>query len=143
MSGIFDDLNRTEYVIDESGVKVPHSDFDRSAEYYDRIRSEDNYTGDQYADMCAFKDRTIALYDKRWQSARAVIDLVGAEIDIGPATCGLHLYGLVQCKSGVFESPLATRIQEWFDKSGQKVKLKRRVSELEQQLDALRNALRY
>ena len=140
MSGLFEDMTRTEYTIDEIGLKVPLSDFERPKDYYSKIR-ERTYTGDEYADMCFFKDRGTALYDKRWKSAKAVIDLIAAEIDIDPETCGLYLYALVQT-CGEFSSPLVEKMRTWFDRSGDKVKLKKRIAELEAQLDALRSALK-
>ena len=128
MSEIFENLTKTEYVIDQSGIKIPHSDFDRPSDYYDKLRDK-TYTGDYYANMCAFKDKSIALYDKRWKSAKAVIDLIASEIDIDPEKCGLYLYVLDQ-RCGEFESPLVNKIREWFDKSGEKVKLKKRIKML-------------
>ena len=140
MSELFENLTKTEYVITESGIKIPHSDFDRPADYYDKLRDK-TYTGDEYVSMCAFKDKSTALYDKRWKSAKAVIDLIASEIDIDPEKCGLNLYALYQ-RCGEFESPLVNKIREWFDKSGEKVKLKKRISELETQVAVLRSALR-
>lgn len=136
---IFKDIMRTEYTISESGIKVPASDFDRRPSYYDKLRTGAR-TGDEYADMCALKDKSIALYDKRWQSAKAVIDMVAKEVDVNPeATC---VYGLSQNGNGEFESPLVDKMRTWFDKSGDKVKLKKRISELEAQIDTLRTLLK-
>lgn len=140
MSELFENLTKTEYVIDQSGIKIPHSDFERLADYYDKLRDK-TYTGDDYANMCAFKDKSTALYDKRWKSAKSVIDLIASEIDINPEKCGLYLYALNQ-RCGEFESPLVNKIREWFDKSGEKVKLKKRISELETQVALPRSALR-
>lgn len=139
MKELFADIMRTEYTIDECGIKVPYSDFDRPPEYYAELRKR-TYTGDEYADMCMFKDRGTALYDKRWKSAKAVIDLIAKEIDIDPWNCGLYIYALVQTR-GEFISPLVEKMRAWFDKSGDKVKLKRRITELEAQLFALRAAI--
>jgi 3-oxoacyl-ACP reductase-like protein len=140
MDNIFTDLNRTEYVVDESGIRIPHSDFDRPSTYYDKLRDR-TYTGDEYANMCSFKDKNTALFDKRWQSAKAVIDMIATEVNINPETCGLYLYALVQ-KQGEFESPLVEEMRKWFDKSGDKAKLKKQIKDLETQIDALRAVLR-
>lgn len=140
MNELFKDITRTEYIVDEGGFKVPHSDFDRSPEYYAKMR-EKTYTGDEYADMCRFKDKSLALYDRRWKSAKAVIDLVAQAIGEDPETTGLFLYGALQIK-GEFTSPLVEKMEHWFDKSGDKVKLKRRIAELEAQLTALQAAIR-
>lgn len=141
MDNIFENLTRTEYVVTESGIKIPHSNFDRPKDYYDKLRDR-TYSGDEYANMCAFKDKSTALFDKRWQSAKAVIDLVAAEINIDPENCGLYLYALDQTAKGEFESPLVEEMRKWFDKSGDKVKLKKQIKDLEAQVDALRAALR-
>ena len=53
----------------------------------------------------------------------------------------LHIYGLLQIR-GEFRSPLIDRIRDWFDKSGDKVKLKRKIKELEQQVDLLKAMLK-
>jgi hypothetical protein len=140
VSELFKNLTRTEYMIDSSGIKVPHSDFDRSNDYYDKFRHR-TYTGEEYADMCAFKDKSIAMFDKRWKSAKAVIDLIAAEVNIDPEDCGVYLYALTQSKEN-FESPLVAEMRTWFDKSGDKAKLKKQIKDLEAQVDALRAALR-
>lgn len=140
MNEIFENLTKTEYVISPSGVKVPYSEFDREEYYYDRLRSK-TYTGDEYVEMAKFKDKGLALYDKRWKSAKAVIDLIATEVGIDPEKCGLNLYILSQ-KNGEFESPLINKMHEWFDKSGDKVKLKKRISELEAQVEMLKNLLK-
>lgn len=140
MNELFSGVTRTEYIIDECGLKIPYSDFDRPDEYYIDLLNR-TYTGEQYADMCKFKDKTIALYDRRWKSAKEVIDLIAREIDIDPETSGLYLYGVMQVK-GEFSSPLVERMRNWFDKSGDKVKLKKRITELEAQLEALRAAIK-
>jgi hypothetical protein len=140
MDDLFDNIQRIEYTVSPSGIKVPYSDYDQPDEYYDRYRNR-TYTGKEFAEMCIMKDRLIALYDKRWQSARAVIDLIAAELEIDPENCGLNLYALKQV-NGEFESPLVNEMRGWFDKSGDKAKLKKRIKDLEAQVDALRAALR-
>jgi 3-oxoacyl-ACP reductase-like protein len=136
---LFEGLTKTQYVI-QNGIKIPYSDFDRPADYYDKLRDR-TYSGDEYANMCAFKDKSTALFDKRWKSAKEVIDLIASEIDIDPEKCGLYLYALKQ-RDGEFESPLVNKMREWFGKSGEKVKLKKRISELETEVSVLRSALR-
>ena len=138
--GLFSDMmERTQYTIDDNGLRIPYSDFDRPKDYYDSLR-ERTYTGDEYVAMCAFKDKTISLFDKRWKSAKAVIDLVAAAVGIVPEKCGLLLYGTMQ-ENGESASPLVEIMDKWFDKSGDKAKLKRRITELEAQLEALRAAI--
>ena len=139
MDEIFDGVTRVEYTITASGIKVPHSNFDRPESYYDGVRAH-THTVDQYAGMCRFKDKTIALYDRRWQSAKAVIDLIAKELSIDPENCDICLYGLSQ-NGDEFRSPLVDKMLAWFDRSGDKVKMKKRIAELEGQLEALRLAI--
>lgn len=140
MSELFENLTRTEYMVDPIGIKIPHSDFDRPDDYYDKLRNR-TYTGDEYAQMCKFKDKSLVLYDRRWKSAKAVIDLIAAEVNIDPERCDKYLYALVQVK-GEFKSPLVNELRSWFDKSGDKVKLKKQIKDSEAQINALRAALR-
>ena len=138
MNDIFENVGRIEYTISKSGFKVPHSDWDRDESYYEEHAIHD-YTGEDFVRMCRFKDRSVALFDKRWKSAQAVIDLVAYELGIEP---DITLYGLIQQSNGDFSSPLIEAMRQWFDKSGDKVKLKKRIRELEAQVDALRAVLR-
>jgi len=139
MDEIFDGVTRVEYTITAGGIKVPYSNFDRPESYYDGVRAH-AHTADQYAGMCRFKDKTIALYDRRWQSAKAVIDLIAKELSIDSENCDICLYGLSQ-NGGEFSSPLVDKMLAWFDKSGDKVKMKKRIAELEVQLETLRAAI--
>ncbi len=138
---IFENIEKTEYTISESGIKVPYSDWDRPQEYYNKIEDR-TYTTQEYINMCRLKDRNTALFDKRWKSAQAVIDLVAKEININPQTCGLMLYGVHQKPNGELYTPLAEEMRKWFDKSGDKVKLKKRITELEAQIEMLKNMLK-
>lgn len=132
---------RTEYIITEGGIRIPYSDFDRPKDYYADIRKK-TYSGDEYADMCRFKDQSTAMFDKRWKAAKDVIDMIALEIGIDPRNTGEYLYGPYQERSGEFRSPIVEKMRMWFDKSGDKVKLKKRITELEAQLYALRAAIR-
>lgn len=138
-SNLFDGITRTEYTVSEGGYKIPHSDFERPEKYYEDI--EMPVVGD-YRKMLRFKDKNTALFDKRWKAAKEVIDMIAREIDIDPENCGLYLYGPVQRPGGGFESPLVEKMRGWFDKSGDKVKLKKRIAELETQVSALRELLK-
>lgn len=140
MNDLFSGVTRTEYIIDECGLKIPYSDFDRPKEYYDDLCNR-TFTSKQYAEMCALKDKLLTLYDRRWKLAKEVIDLIAREIDIDPEDTSHYLYGVMQVK-GEFSSPLVERMRNWFDKSGDKVKLKKRITELEAQLEALRAAIK-
>ncbi len=132
---IFDDVFRTEYVV-KDGHKMPLSDFDRPDEYYARHQQQ-TYTGEQYARMLKFKDRGTAMFDKRWKSAKEVIDQVAREVNIDPEKTGLYLYG-VGCGE---DTPLVAEMRKWFDKSGDKVKMKKRIADLEAQVETLKALL--
>lgn len=132
---LFDDVLRTEYVI-KDGYKMPFSDFDRPDEYYTRLHRE-TCTGEDYARMLKFKDRSTAMFDKRWKSAKEVIDRVAREVNIDPEKTGLYLYG-VGCDE---DTPLVAEMRKWFDKSGDKVKMKKRIADLEAQVETLKALL--
>ena len=108
------------------------SEFDRPEEYYDKIEMPP--TVEKYREMLRFKDRGTALYDKRWQAAVAVIDLIATRLDI--ADKGHYLYGLVDDRS-----PLVDKMDDYFDRSGDKVKLKKRIAELENENHVLRSLI--
>lgn len=105
------------------------SDFDRPAEYYEEIQMP--VIGD-YRDMLRFKDQSTARYDIRYQAAKAVIDLVADRI--GLQDKGHYLYAP---SNG--SSPLVEKLDEYFDRSGDKVKLKKRIEELEYENQVLRS----
>jgi 3-oxoacyl-ACP reductase-like protein len=106
------------------------SDFDRPKEHYDSCVKE--LSGEQWRDLCVFKDKNTALFDKRWQSAKAVIDIVACRIGIPPLETGHFLYSLIHGRS-----PLADKLDDYFDHSGDKAKLKKRIGELEAEVKAL------
>jgi hypothetical protein len=108
------------------------SDFDRPPEYYDDIE----IPFDKWREICRFKDQATALFDRRWQEATAVIDLVARKIGIDPDTTGDWLYGLYDDET----SPLADKLDEYFDR-GDKVKLKKRIDELETENRILRSLI--
>jgi hypothetical protein len=110
------------------------SDFDHPEDYYDTLE----ISPDQWRGLCKLKDKTLALFDRRWHSAMEVIDLIARRIGIDPETSGLYLYGLIDG-----ESPLAGKIDEYFDRSGDKVKLKRAIDDLERENAVLRSLIKY
>lgn len=113
----------------------PVSEFSRPKEYYDKIEMPS--VGD-YRDMLRFKDKSTAMYDKRWQCAKAVIDAIARRIGIDPETSGLYLY----CPDNIHgDSEMLRKIDEWFDKSGDKVKLKKKISELASENTVLRSLI--
>ena len=105
------------------------SEYDRPDEYYQEIQMP---TVGDYREMLKFKDHSTAIFDKRWQAAIAVIDLVAERI--GLQDRGLHLYAPLNGSS-----PLVEKLDEYFDRSGDKVKLKKRIEELENENRVLRS----
>ena len=119
--------------IDENGIPYFTSDFDRPESYYEG-KTESHLMS--YAEMMRFKDQNTALYDKRWQAACEVIDLISSRVGVDADALGLNLYGLDS--EG---SPLVNRLDDYFDRSGDKVKLKKRIDELENENRVLRSVI--
>jgi hypothetical protein len=92
-----------------------------------------------YRNMLRFKDKNTALFDKRWQAAKLVIDAIARYVGIDPDTCGMYLYAPDDDKG---DSEMLRRLDDWFDKSGDKVKLKKRIDELERENETLRSIIR-
>lgn len=118
--------------MNEQNLSSYESGFDRPDDYYDRP----GLTVDFLVSLCKLKDRSTAMFDKRWQSAKDVIDLVAKRIGIDPDDTDHWLYGLVDGRS-----PLADKLDEYFDRSGDKVKLKKRIDELETENSVLRSLI--
>jgi len=117
----------------ESGIRGYSSDFDRPDSYYEK-------EGVNWKDVAKIKDRSTALYDKRWQAACEVIDIVARKVGIDPQESGLWLYGVDwDSKAKLASSPLADKIDEWISRGGDKAKLKKRISELEAENQVLRS----
>lgn len=119
----------------KDGIRGYSSDFDRPDSYYEA-------EGVNWQDLAKLKDRSTALYDKRWQAACEVIDIIARKVGIDPQESGLYLYGVDwDSKTKAASSPLADKIDSWFDKSGDKVKLKKRIDELENENQVLRSLI--
>lgn len=117
----------------ENGIRGYSSDFDRPDSYYEK-------EGVNWQELAKLKDRGTALYDKRWQAACEVIDIIARKVGIDPDKTGLCIYGVDwDGRTKTASSPLADKIDEWFDKSGDKVKLKKRIDELENENRVLRS----
>jgi len=124
----------------EDGYRGYHSDSERPDSYYKELEESE---GVSYAQMAKLKDRATALYDKRWQAACEVIDLVTSRVGVNATELGLYLYGVTwDYNAKTASSPLVDKIDEWFDKSGDKVKMKKQLSELEKENTLLREMLR-
>lgn len=128
---LFADIPDTVYVV-RDGYRDFASHYDHDKGFYD------SYAPAEFARFAQYKDRTISMYDRRWQSAKAVIDLVAQEVFIDPDTTNVSLYGLRSDGS----AHLVDAIRRWSDKSGDKAKLKKRVAELENQVEMLKQMLK-
>lgn len=98
---------------------------------YDTLPKED------LAMLCRIKDKSNDLFVRRYEAARAVIDIISRQVGIDPDTTGGSLYYPNLDGS----SDIAQRIEEWVSRSGDKAVLKKRVQELEQENLILRSLL--
>ena len=89
--------------------------------------------------LCRLKDKNNDLFVRRTEAARAVIDLIARKVGLDPENYGLCLYYL----DGDYEdsSPIVRKLDEWLDRSGDKVQLKRRIQELENENRVLRSVI--
>ena len=123
----------------ENGIRGYHSEFDRPDSYYEAI---DFPTIGTYRDWLKFKDQNTMIYDKRWQAACEVIDIIAKRLGIDTETCGLSLYGADwDSKTKTASSPLADKLEDLLDRSGDKVKLKKQIADLENENSVLRSVL--
>lgn len=109
------------------------SDFEHEDSHYDKR----NISLDGYAVICRMKDKTNAMLDRRLQAAREVIDLIAERIGINPQDTGFFLYAPDYDGS----SPLLRKIDEYFSRGGDKVKMKKRIAELENENQVLRSLI--
>jgi len=98
---------------------------------YDTLPKED------LATLCRIKDKSNDLFVRRYEAARAVIDIISRQVGIDPDTTGRSLYYPNLDGSSV----IARRIEEWVSRSGDKAVLKKRVQELEQENLMLRSLI--
>lgn len=97
----------------------------------------DTFSSDTLADFCRMKDRSNDMYFRRYQAAKDVIDLVAKQVNIDPDNTSFWLYA-PDCDGS---SPIIHKIEEYFSRSGEKVKLKKRIDELEKENALLRSLL--
>lgn len=102
-----------------------------------RDPSRYDFLGQSAATICKMKDRTITLFEKRYHAAREVIDIIAKRVDIDPEDTGFWLYAPDLDGS----TPIVAKMDDYFSRSGDKVKLKKRISELEEENRILRSLL--
>lgn len=127
---------RERYIINEKEIEL--------LKRYEGIMSQNNdpyrystFSKETLEGFCRIKDRSNDLFYKRFQAAREVIDLIAEKIGIDPENTSFWLYA-PDCDG---TTPIIKRIEEWFSRSGEKAKLKRRLQELEQENELLRSLI--
>ena len=97
----------------------------------------DGFPVESLAMFCRMKDQSNNMFLQRVAAAQEVIDLLARKVGIDPEKCGLLLYTLDPDGS----SPIADKMDEYFSRSGEKVKLKKRIDELENENRILRTLI--
>ncbi len=122
-------------------TNISQQELDLLAGYPSEIEQRDpdryNYLGQSVATLCRIKDRSMALFDKRYRAAREVIDLIARQVGIDPEDTSYWLYAPDLDGS----SPIAAQIESFLSRSGEKAKLKRRIKELEDENAVLRSLI--
>lgn len=124
------------YIIDENEAEVLDRYEGTLAQKKDPHRY-DTLPKEDLAMLCRIKDKNNDLFVRRYEAARAVIDIILRQVGIDPDTTGGSLYYPNLDGS----SDIAQRIEEWVSRSGDKAVLKKRVQELEQENLILRSLL--
>ena len=124
------------YIIDENEAEVLDRYEGTLAQKKDPHRY-DTLPKDDLALLCRIKDKSNDLFVRRYEAARAVIDIISRQVGIDPDTTGGSLYYPNLDGS----SDIAQRIEEWVSRSGEKAVLKKRVQELEQENLTLRSLI--
>lgn len=124
------------YIIDENEAEVLDRYEGTLAQKKDPHRY-DTLPKEDLAMLCRIKDKSNDLFVRRYEAARAVIDIILRQVGIDPDTTGGSLYYPNLDGS----SDIAQRIEEWVSRSGDKAVLKKRVQELEQENLILRSLL--
>lgn len=124
------------YIIDENEAEVLDRYEGTLAQKKDPHRY-DTLPKEDLVMLCRIKDKSNDLFVRRYEAARAVIDIISRQVGIDPDTTGGSLYYPNLDGS----SDIAQRIEEWVSRSGDKAVLKKRVQELEQENLILRSLL--
>ncbi len=99
----------------------------------------DNLPPAALAMLCRMKDKSNNIFVRRYEAARTVIDIMARRIGMNPDNCGLFLYA--PDGENDEDCHIARRLNELLDRSGDKVKLKKRVEELEAENRVLRSLI--
>lgn len=107
-----------------------NSEFEKRPDYY----NDREISPEGWVQICRLKDKTNGVLDRRLQAARQVIDQIARRVGIDPDNTGYYLY--TPDGDG---SAILSKIDEYFSRGGDKVKLKKRLDELETENAILRS----
>ena len=124
------------YIINEEEIALLErmeglSDIEKSPDDYMKCSKEGLTT------ICCLKNKTNDMFFRRYEAAKAVIDVIARQIGINPDNCGFWLYA----PNVDGTSPISERIENWLSRSGEKAQLKRRIQELESENAVLRSLI--
>lgn len=125
----------------ENQIVLTEEEMERLKGYPSEIELRDpnryDFLPKDMATMFLLKDQTIGLFERRFNAAKEVIDLAARRVGIDPGNTGFWLYSLDPNGS----SPIVAKMDEYFDRGGDKLKLKKRVDELEKETIYLRSII--
>lgn len=102
-----------------------------------RDASYENITHEGMVRILHLKNRTNSLFKRRCDAARDVIDMIAKRVGIDPESTYLFLYA----PDPEGSSPIIAKMDEYFGRGGDKVKLKKRIGELEAENAVLRSLI--
>ena len=121
-------MNKEKYIVTDEELAL--------LERYDGILRQtkdpyrfDSFDKDSLISSLVMSERTSDIFEKRYAAAKDVIDMIASHVGIDPDSCGFWLYA----PDADGSSPILRRIEEWFSRSGEKAKIKRRLQELEEE----------
>lgn len=92
--------------------------------------------------LCGMKDAGIERERTRTKAARDVIDTIAKKVGIDTENCGINLYVPYYTDGeGETVSDVGRKLDELLERSGDKVQLKRRIQELENENRILRSLI--
>lgn len=125
------------YIVDEREVELLAKYEGAMSQGKDPHRY-DTFSKETLADFCRIKDKSNDIFFRRYQAAKEVIDLIAKQVGIDPEDTSFWLYA----PEADGTTPIVRRMEDWFSRSGEKAKLKRRIQELEQENSLLRSILK-
>ncbi len=129
-------MKHERYIINEEEVELLDRYEGAMAQTKDPYRY-DTFTAETLAQFCRMKDKSNDIFIKRYEGAKQVIDLIARKVGIDPDNTSYWLYAPYLDDT----TPINDRIEEWFSRSGEKVQIKRKLQELEQENALLRSLI--